>query len=80
LIQKRGHVSDEEMYLVYNMGEGFVVVVSESDSDAAIQLAKHVGYEAFSLGYVTAEAGKRVHIRPKGLVGEQGRFSHESDR
>jgi len=32
LIQKRGDVSDKEMYRTFNMGTGFVLVVPEKDS------------------------------------------------
>ncbi len=41
LIAELGEVSDEEMHEVFNMGMGFVCVVPESDSDAAVDLLAH---------------------------------------
>jgi phosphoribosylformylglycinamidine cyclo-ligase len=36
LIQQRGQVSDDEMYRVFNMGIGMVVIVAPEDVDAAV--------------------------------------------
>jgi phosphoribosylformylglycinamidine cyclo-ligase len=74
LIQARGGVPDEEMFRVFNMGIGFVAIVSPADVDKTWQIAKATGYEAFDLGSVTGEAGKKVYIRPRNLVGQGDRF------
>lgn len=74
LIQKRGGISDEEMYLVFNMGVGFVAVVPKEQAPHALAIAAETGYQAFELGRCTDEPGRRVHLRPRGLIGERGRF------
>ncbi len=38
LIAERGEVPPEEMYEVFNMGCGFVVVVPAADASAAVEL------------------------------------------
>ena len=45
LIQELGHVAEEEMYEVFNMGLGFVCVVPEGDAEAAAALlaSQHPG-------------------------------------
>ncbi len=58
LIAAAGVVSDEEMYEVFNMGLGFVVVVPEAHAGAAAELlaAHHEGTR--QIGTVTAAAGR----------------------
>jgi len=74
LIQHRCGVSDEDMFLVYNMGVGFVVVVAPEDVDATLSIARETGYLAHNIGVVTDEPGKKVYVRPRNLVGFDGRF------
>jgi phosphoribosylformylglycinamidine cyclo-ligase len=74
IIQRRGEILDEDMFLVYNMGIGFVAVVPEADVRRTLDIAEKTGYHAWRIGMVTDEAGARVHVRPKNLVGYDGRF------
>jgi phosphoribosylformylglycinamidine cyclo-ligase len=68
LIREAGGIDDAEMFRVFNMGVGFVVVVAaESMHDALDSLAAH-GYDAMTIGSVTDE-GAAVRIEPVGLVG-----------
>lgn len=58
LIHENG-VPLEEMFRVFNMGVGMVVVVSQEEKGAALNvLNKH--FESFELGVVTEEPGIRV--------------------
>lgn len=68
LIRKTGNVSDAEMYRVFNMGVGFIVVVADADADRAVDLISKAGYRAQRVGEVTADAGN-VHLEPAGLIG-----------
>ena len=68
LIQEAGDVAAAEMYRVFNMGVGLVVVVAEQDSEAAIGGARGLGYEAQRIGTVTDEVGI-VRVEPASLVG-----------
>ncbi len=77
LIQSVGSVPDEEMFLVYNMGIGFCVVVPESDRNATLEVAEKHGFKASVIGHTAAQAAGKVHIEQYGLVGSKaaGGFS-----
>ncbi|HEX2236292.1 MAG TPA: AIR synthase-related protein, partial [Actinomycetota bacterium] len=68
LLQELGGVTDEEMFRVFNMGVGFVVVVRAGDADRAARVIESSGHSATRLGRATAEPG-RVVIEPAGLAG-----------
>ena len=58
LISELGGISDSEMHEVFNMGLGFVCVVSADDADAAVELltSHHPGTRV--IGAVTDQAGE----------------------
>jgi phosphoribosylamine--glycine ligase/phosphoribosylaminoimidazole synthetase len=61
LIERLGGVDHDEMYRVFNMGIGMVVVVDPCDLDAALDA---VGREAHVIGEVVARSeGERVALR-----------------
>ena len=68
LIKDVGEISDAEMFRVFNMGIGFVVVVPNAESDAAVDSITASGYRAKRIGTVTNDAGV-VRLEPVGLVG-----------
>jgi phosphoribosylformylglycinamidine cyclo-ligase len=68
LIQEAGSVETAEMYRVFNMGIGFVVVVSEASAEDARSRIDSLGYHCERIGTVTEESGI-VRIEPAGLVG-----------
>lgn len=74
LLQKIGGVSDEEMFCVYNMGTGFCLVLAAADADRALEALGRLGLEAFRLGHAVADPARKVHLLPKGLVGEGSHF------
>lgn len=53
LLQKKGDVSDRDMYTTFNMGIGLVLVVAEADAQAALASLKDSGEEAYRIGRVT---------------------------
>ncbi len=59
LIQQRGRISSEEMYEVFNMGVGLVLMVSSTD--AGHVLAAIPG--ALRIGEVLPDTGRRVELR-----------------
>jgi phosphoribosylformylglycinamidine cyclo-ligase len=75
LIQRLGHVADEEMYRVFNMGIGFCLVLPESAVDAATRIAVEHGVRAHLLGTAVADPARQVTLRPKRLIGRAGAFS-----
>lgn len=74
LIQEYGNIPDEEMYIVYNMGVGFCVVVDQKDADQVMTMAKEYGVESFRLGSAVDEPKERVIIKPKSLISEGNRL------
>jgi phosphoribosylformylglycinamidine cyclo-ligase len=59
LIQREGNVSDDEMYHVFNMGLGMVLVCAQSDVEAVRSLLP----EALAVGRVVPQSGdKRVAL------------------
>ncbi len=68
LIQDVGAIEDEEMFRVFNMGVGFVIVVPEHSVDPALSSITAGGYRAQRLGTISDESG-RVTLEPADLVG-----------
>lgn len=57
VLQRRGALTDDEMFEVFNMGVGFVVIVAEGDVARARTLAPEPLYR---IGSVTREEGVRI--------------------
>jgi len=74
LIQRIGHISEEEMFQVYNMGIGFCIVVPEAEADQVIAIAEKHQKRAYHLGYAVRDPEKKVIIRPRGLIGKGSQF------
>ncbi len=70
LIQRAGNVEDREMYRVFNMGVGFVVVVGPQESDTALRILQDAGApDARVIGRVTEKDPGRIWLPGPGLVG-----------
>jgi phosphoribosylformylglycinamidine cyclo-ligase len=68
LIRSVGSVEDAEMYRVFNMGTGFVAVVTKDDEERSLDAIRAAGYDAMVIGsVVSGEPG--VDVRPLGLFG-----------
>lgn len=48
-----GKIAPEDAYLYWNMGNGMLMVVQETDVDRILQLAEADGYQARKAGYIT---------------------------
>jgi len=57
LIQERGGVADAEMWRTFNMGVGFVMVVSPERVASLVQAVNTAGERAFVMGEVTGREG-----------------------
>ena len=68
LIRDVGEVDDTEMYRVFNMGIGFVVIVENTDEETAMRAIESAGYSATRIGAVTEDAGDVV-LESVGLIG-----------
>ena len=67
IIQKKGRISDREMYRTFNCGIGFCVVVPENESERVINICKKHEINAKKIGKVVGE--KTVKIKsPSGII------------
>ncbi|HEX2050881.1 MAG TPA: phosphoribosylformylglycinamidine cyclo-ligase [Actinomycetota bacterium] len=71
LIAEAGDIAPAEMYQVFNMGVGFVVVTPEDHVDDVLAIVGSRGLTARRIGHVTDEAGVLRLLQP-GLVGGRG--------
>jgi phosphoribosylformylglycinamidine cyclo-ligase len=56
-----GDIPSEEAYNIFNMGIGFVIVVSEKDVENALEVLKQQGEEAVVIGEITNKKGIFIH-------------------
>jgi phosphoribosylformylglycinamidine cyclo-ligase len=59
-LQKTGPVEEKEMFDVFNMGIGYVVIVAEDFADAAARLLIAEGEKVYNIGRITKGTGKVV--------------------
>ncbi|MBR0356586.1 MAG: phosphoribosylformylglycinamidine cyclo-ligase [Clostridia bacterium] len=52
LIQKRGHISERDMFNTFNMGVGMSVVVAAADAQKALSILKDNGEDAYVMGVI----------------------------
>lgn len=60
LLQNLGPVEEQEMYRVFNMGIGFVLVVAEDFADSIAKKLTKYGEKVYRIGRVTSGSGKVV--------------------
>ncbi|MHC4220989.1 MAG: phosphoribosylformylglycinamidine cyclo-ligase, partial [Planctomycetota bacterium] len=56
-LQKAGPVEEAEMYRVFNMGIGFVLIVAEDFADSITGKLKRLGEKVYKIGRVTSGSG-----------------------
>ena len=59
-IQKIGSIEEEEMYRVFNMGIGMVLIVSREDAPGVLEICNTMGEKAFSIGTVVSGTKKTI--------------------
>ena len=70
LIQEQGQVSDAEMYEVFNMGTGFVVIIDDIKEFSEIsKICKKYNITTYPIGYIEPCNGKEVIIPELNLIG-----------
>lgn len=57
LLQKKGQISTQEMYQIFNMGIGLAVIVKREDAERAVAHFKKSGEEAYIIGEIVAGEG-----------------------
>ncbi len=69
LIQERGGISDAEMYEVFNMGLGFVVVVDDTaEAQTVIDVCRKFNHPAQVVGHIESGTGRSVTLPQKNLT------------
>jgi phosphoribosylformylglycinamidine cyclo-ligase len=58
LIQEHGSVAEEELYQVFNMGIGMVLVAAAAEAEGVLLWLKRQGQRAWRIGEVTRGTGK----------------------
>jgi phosphoribosylformylglycinamidine cyclo-ligase len=56
-LEKVGNIDPEDMYPTFNMGVGFILVVSRQDTDTIINDLKKAGESGYSIGGITSGKG-----------------------
>lgn len=59
-LQKQGPVEDAEMFRVFNMGIGFVLVVAPDFADSIQEKLTRYGEQVYKIGTITAGSGKVI--------------------
>ena len=59
-LQNAGPVEEEEMFRVFNMGIGFVLIVSEDFANSITKKLTRFGEQVYTIGRITTGTGKVV--------------------
>ncbi len=59
-LQDVGDVEEREMFNVFNMGIGMILIVNESEANDVIDVLESMGEKAFMIGEVTDEEGVNI--------------------
>jgi phosphoribosylformylglycinamidine cyclo-ligase len=57
-LQKTGPIEEDEMFRVFNMGIGFVLIVSEDFADSIVKKLTRYGEQVYKIGRITTGTGK----------------------
>jgi phosphoribosylformylglycinamidine cyclo-ligase len=79
LIQRLGNLDLAEMFLTYNMGTGFCIVVDPKDASRAQAIAEANGEKAAVIGYAVEDPQRRIWIAERSLLGSGKRFAPWAD-
>ena len=60
LIQKRGSISERDMFNTFNMGVGMSLVVAEKDAEKALEILRENGEDAYRIGVIEESEEKIV--------------------
>ena len=61
-LEKYGKVDHREMFNIFNMGVGMVLVVAPEDKDEVLSMFATLGEKASVIGKVTAEEGVNIQL------------------
>ena len=59
-LMNEGHISEDEMYHIFNMGIGFVVVVDPNETQRALEILREFHPDTCEIGFISDQEG--IHI------------------
>ena len=62
LIMETGNIPERDMYNTYNMGVGMSIVVPASDVDAALEILKECGEDAYVIGEIIENNDTKIEL------------------
>ncbi len=62
VIREMGKIEEQEMFRVFNMGIGMIVIVSEKESHDVMERLEMLGEKAYMLGSVEMRGADRPHV------------------
>lgn len=65
IIQEIGQVDYEEMFRVFNMGIGMMLVVSEKDTDEVMERLEILGERSYNIGYIEKRNNEQPAVKIK---------------
>ena len=74
-IQKYGEIPMTEMFKIYNMGAGYIVIMDPKDVPLAMQTWKKLNLSAFEMGEVLSYPKPRIEIDPYQIFSEGEGFA-----
>jgi phosphoribosylformylglycinamidine cyclo-ligase len=60
ILMKEGSITEDEMYHIFNMGIGFVVVVSPEDQERSLKLLREFHPNSCVIGHISAHEGLKI--------------------
>ena len=61
LLQRLGNVPEHDMYNVYNMGVGMILIVDKADEAKTLDILKNAGENPHVIGFVKKGEGVDIH-------------------
>jgi phosphoribosylformylglycinamidine cyclo-ligase len=74
-MQEKGNIPEKEMYKDFNMGVGFVIIISKEDLPLAKKVLSQLNASYFELGKVEKANKPRIEILQKNIYSEGSFFS-----
>ena len=62
VIQDIGNVEEKEMFRVFNMGIGMMIIVSEKENDAVLERLEVLGEKAYTIGFVEKKDDQQEQV------------------
>ncbi|MEN6423048.1 MAG: phosphoribosylformylglycinamidine cyclo-ligase, partial [Smithella sp.] len=62
VIQEIGNVEEKEMFRVFNMGIGMMIIVAEKESQAVLEYLELMGEKAYQIGFIEKKEDKQEQV------------------